>query len=146
MIDHSEHAVLNHLIETCRDGERGFRLAAEKVNDPELKQLFTELSAQRSMFASELIPHAQRLGGDPAGDGSAIGSLHRGLIALEQALRHDDRLIVNEVERGDRATLRVYFEAIGGMLPPETRDLVQRQLDELEETHSRIPVRDATAR
>ena len=145
MIDHSEHAVLNHLIETCRDGERGFRLAAEKVTDPGLKELFTALSVQRSTFASELVPHAQRLGGDPAGDGSAIGSLHRGLMALEQALRPDDHLIVNEVDRGDRATLRIYFDAINGMLAPDTRDLVQRQLDELEETHARIPLRDATA-
>jgi hypothetical protein len=55
-------------------------------------------------------------------------------------LHHDDKLIVSEAEIGDRATLRVYFDAVNGMLPPETRDLVQRQLDELEEAHARLPM------
>src|SRR3954465_4320077 len=67
----SEHRVLNHLIETCRDGERGFRLASQQVADPGLKALFTELSAQRATFAAQLVPHVQRLGGQPASDGTA---------------------------------------------------------------------------
>jgi uncharacterized protein (TIGR02284 family) len=140
MTDRSEHAVLNHLIETCRDGERGFRLAADKAGDPSLKRLFGELASQRATFATELLPHAQRLGGDPPAEGTGMAALHRGWIAIEQTVRHDDRLIVSEVERGDRATLRIYFDAVNGMLPPETRDLVQRQLDELEETHARLPI------
>jgi len=143
MTDRSEHAVLNHLIETCRDGERGFRLAADKAGDPALKRLFGELASQRATFATELLPHAQRLGGNPPSEGTTAAVLHRSWIALEQALRHDDHLIVNEVERGDRATLRIYFDAVNGMLPPESRDLVQRQLDELEETHARLPLQAA---
>jgi uncharacterized protein (TIGR02284 family) len=143
MTDRSEHAVLNRLIETCRDGEQGFRLAAEKISDPALKQLFRDLAAQRALFAGELVPHAQRLGGDPAASGSAMGSLHRGWLQLEEALHHDDDAILGEVELGDRMTLRAYFDAIHGMLPPETRDLVQRQFDELDEAHERIPARVA---
>lgn len=37
----TERDTLNGLIEICRDGARGFRLAADHVADPELKQLFT---------------------------------------------------------------------------------------------------------
>ena len=143
MIDRSEHAVLNHLIETCRDGERGFTLAAEYARNASLKMMFTELAEQRATFAAQLLPHTQRLGGDPPADGTTVASLHRGWMALEDAIRHDDHVILAEVERGDSATLRVYRDAIGGMLPPVTRDLVQRQFEELEETHARIPVRAA---
>ncbi len=146
MIDRSEHAVLNHLIETCRDGERGFTAAATYVQNVSLKMMFTELAAQRATFAAQLLPHSQRLGGDPPADGTRVASLHRGWMAIEEMLRHDDRLILDEVERGDRATLRVYEDAVSGMLPPETRDLVQRQLDELAETHARIPLRAALGR
>jgi len=33
---------LNNLIEICKDGQDGFRNAAEKVTNPELKTLFFE--------------------------------------------------------------------------------------------------------
>jgi uncharacterized protein (TIGR02284 family) len=137
----SEHRVLNHLIETCRDGERGFRLASQQVADPGLKALFTELSAQRATFAAQLVPHVQRLGGQPASDGTATASLHRRWMVLEQAFRQGDHATVTEVERGDKVTLRIYLDALEGMLPPDTRELVQKQCDEIEEGHARIPVR-----
>jgi uncharacterized protein (TIGR02284 family) len=141
MIDRSEHAVLNHLIETCRDGERGFRLAAEQVDDPGLRKLFEEMASQRATFATELLPHARRLGGDAPAEGTAAAALHRSWMALERAIVHADDMVLHEVERGNRATLRIYYDAVNGMLPPESRDLVQRQLDEIEESHARIPLR-----
>ena len=146
MTDRSEHAVMNSLIETCRDGERGFRLAAEKVANPTLKALFVELAGQRAAFAAELLPHAQRLGGDRPSDGTAAAALHRGWMTIEAAVRHDDHLIVAEVERGDRATLRAYSDAVGGMLHPASRDMVQRQLDAVTAAHARIPVSEAQER
>ena len=77
MTDHSEHAVLNRLIVSCRDGERGFRLAADKVKNAQLRQLFRDLAAQRALFAEELLPHAQRMGGDAPQEGSVLGALHQ---------------------------------------------------------------------
>ena len=49
----SEREVLNHLIESCLDGERGFKTAAEHLVDPTLRSLFIQLSAERA-------PSAQR--------------------------------------------------------------------------------------
>ena len=140
MTDRSEHAILNRLIATCRDGERGFRLAAEQVTDPALKKLFAEVADQRATFATELVPHAQRLGGDSAPDGTVTAALHRVWMATQDRLHHDDEAIVGQVGLGDRSTLTTYYDAINGMLPPETRDLVERQFEELEATHARLPV------
>ena len=58
-MDRTSRAVLNALIETCRDSERGFNGAAGLVTAPSLKALFLELAAQRARFAEELVPHAQ---------------------------------------------------------------------------------------
>ena len=140
MTDRNEHAVLNRLIESCRDGERGFSLAAEQVSDPELKALFWLLAEQRAQFAGELLPHANRLGGDPAHDGTRTAALHRVWMQLEQRLLHDDDLIVSEVELGDRVTVDTYFDAVNGMLPPDTRAIVERQAEAIEAAHARIPV------
>ena len=43
-------STINSLIETLKDGQEGFRQAAEAVKDSELKSLFSEYSLQRSQF------------------------------------------------------------------------------------------------
>ena len=55
-------STVNSLIETLKDGQEGFKQAAEGVADPQLKSLFNEYSRQRSRFASELQSQAQMLG------------------------------------------------------------------------------------
>ncbi len=138
MTDHSEHAVVNHLVETCRDGERGFRLATELVTAPDLKVLFAELASERRSFADELLPHAQRLGGAAPQEQTTLGSLHRGWMAMEAALLKDDTVILQEVDKGNRATLDVYFDAIAGLLPPDTRDVVERQFQQLQLSYAKV--------
>ena len=134
----TEHSVLNHLIETCRDGERGFHLAAEQVASPALKALFTELADQRCAFANQLLPHAQRLGGEPPAEGTRAAALHRGWMDLKQAVIHTDRAVLTEVRRGDTVAVQAYTDAVNGMLPPDTRDVVQHQCDALVSAHERL--------
>ena len=59
-------STLNDLIETCRDGEKGFRTAAENVKSADLKTLFTGISQQRAKCAVELQNEVRRLGGEIA--------------------------------------------------------------------------------
>ena len=47
MTEHNERWVLNRLIAICRDGERGFRYAANHVRNPTVKALFLEIASQR---------------------------------------------------------------------------------------------------
>ena len=54
---------LNDLIETCRDGENGFRTASEHVKDQDLTRFFTLCSQQRAQFVSELQSEVRQLGG-----------------------------------------------------------------------------------
>jgi len=58
-------SVLDDLIQTLRDGEEGFKQAAEAVRDAQLKSLFTEYSQQRSRFAADLQSQLRNLGNEP---------------------------------------------------------------------------------
>jgi uncharacterized protein (TIGR02284 family) len=138
-MERTMRGVLNNLIETCRDSERGFESAAGLVTAPSLRTLFVELAAQRARFAEELVPPAQRLGGAATADGTAAASVHRRWMDLKSALTsHDDHAIVTEVRRGDNHTLRTYREAVEGFLPEAVRELVERQESELQVAHTRI--------
>ena len=139
MSDRSERAVLNHLIETCKDAERGFRHVAEHAVDPAVKSLFLDIASQRARFAADLLPFAQRLGGADAHDGTTAGALHRTWIDLRSAIfRNDPVAIVHEAERGESFSRGIYKEALDGMLPPTARELVENQYAELERTAARL--------
>jgi len=135
----TERTILNHLIETCTDAERGFRTAATLVEDPELKTLFLGIAAERARFASELVPHAQRLGGPSPSDGTTAGTWHRRWMDFKNRLTpHNDRAIVVEAERGDAVSLRAYAEAVNGVLPSSMRDLIEQQLAVIVSSHQRF--------
>ena len=143
MAQRTERTVLNRLIETCRDAERGFLSAAAHVENPKLKGLFEQMASQRARIAGALAPHAQRLGGDPAADGTTGAALHRSWIDIKSRLRrHDDNAILDEVERGDGITLHEFQDALEGMLPPDSRDAIERLYAELREAHATITAVD----
>ena len=138
MAERTERHVLHHLIEICKDGERGFRTAGEYVNAPALKTLFADLAAQRKQFAEELKPHLYRLGGLPDG-GSNAAALHRGWMLLRDFVPgHHDHAIVVEAERGEHAALTAYKDALNGMLPPTVTDLVEAQREAIQDANERI--------
>jgi len=142
MAERTEREVLNHLIEICKDGERGFRAASSYVQDPSLKSLFAELADQRHKFATDLIPHLHRLGGVEEERGTSIGALHRRWLDVKGHIPHVDHTIVAEAARGEHAALSAYEEALNGMLPPTVTGLIEAQREELERAQEKLHALD----
>lgn len=139
MPDRNERWVLNRLIEMCRDEEQSLRYFADRVNDPAMKSLLTNLADRRSRFAMELVPHAQRLGGFEPQGGTTRGALQRRWRALRDSLvRKDDRAVVAEAELEEQRVLAMYGGALDQILPPGTRDLVEKQEAEVRRTHEQV--------
>ena len=141
-------STINDLIETVKDGQEGFRQAAEAVENLELKSLFNEFSLQRSRFAGELQSQAVGLGeSKPEDSGSAAGAMHRAWINLKSAIaKHDDHAILAECERGEDSAIKEYLEAMKEEnLAGPVRDIISRQYAEVQNAHDRIKqLRDAT--
>jgi uncharacterized protein (TIGR02284 family) len=139
MAERTEREALHHLIDICRDGERGFRAAADAVSDPRLKALFNELAAERARFATDLVPHLQRLGGTMEEGGTNAGVLHRGWINIKAHVPgHQDHAIVTEAARGEHAALNAYEDALSGMLPPTVTSLIEAQQQAMQKAVDRI--------
>ncbi len=142
-------SVLNDLIETLKDGEEGFRAAAEDVQSGELKKLFGEYSRQRSQFAAELQTLAQAEGeNDPETSGSVAGALHRGWIDLKAALTtKNDHAILAECERGEDSAVAAYRKALAdGGLPSHVTATLQTQSTAVQAAHDRVRnLRDSLA-
>ncbi len=128
--------VLNGLIETCKDGEEGFKTAAEKVKEPSLKTLFSKYSTQRATYAQELQGAVSALGESPSEHGHVAASLHRGWINLKEAMSKDeDKAIIDEAEAGEDAAKKAYSEAVAKTLPSNVMSMVRKQYDGVLEAH-----------
>ncbi|MEQ9441223.1 MAG: DUF2383 domain-containing protein [Cyclobacteriaceae bacterium] len=57
--------LLNDLLESNCDAKRGYRKAAEQLDDPSLKGLFMSLSEQRENFKKIIREEILSLGGEP---------------------------------------------------------------------------------
>jgi len=132
-------STLNGLIEICKDGQEGFRDAAEGVERSELKTLFYEYSQQRSEFVGVLQGLVRNLGGDPETGGSVSGAIHRGWINIKSAVTgHDEEAILNECERGEDYAKAAYTEALKLNLPSNVADVLRQQSQTVLAAHNRV--------
>jgi uncharacterized protein (TIGR02284 family) len=133
-------STINNLIETLKDGEKGFKEAADAVRDPQLKSLFQQYSQQRHRFATELQAQAQTLGESrPEKSSSAAGAMHRAWINLKSAVTSgNDKAILAECERGEDSAVHEYEEAIQDGLTGAAREIVARQFTEIKSAHDRV--------
>lgn len=139
MSDSELIATLNSLIETCKDGEAGFRNAADNVRSRDLKQMFTTIAAERAQFAAELRREVERLGGEPEREGSVAGALHRGWMNLKAAVSgRDDASIVAAAESGEDTAKAAYEAALRKPLPESVRAVVERQFSRVRDAHDRV--------
>ena len=136
---------LNKLIDTCLDGEYGFRTSAEHVKSENLRSVFLERAESCRRGATELQAAVVRLGGKPDEHSSGTGTLHRGWVALKGMLTGDsDQAALNECERGEDAALARYRDAIKKDLPSDVMAIVQRQYEGVKRNHDQIrTLRDA---
>ncbi|MDB5846295.1 MAG: hypothetical protein JWP29_47 [Rhodoferax sp.] len=139
---------LNDLLETCRDGEYGFREVAEHTQTSSLKTTFMNRSQECAKAGSELQSLIVRFGGEIAEGGTTSGALHRGWVSVRGALGGlSDKAMLNECERGEDSALARYRKALKVEgLPADVRAVVQRQADGVQRNHDQIKAwRDSTA-
>jgi uncharacterized protein (TIGR02284 family) len=145
----SPQTTLKNLVQILNDGKEGFRQSAENVKNPELKELLSSLSLQRSEFSGQLQSELLSLGEeDPQKEGTTVsGKIHRTWIDIKSALtKNDDHAVLEEAERGEDAAKAAYKEALEtDNLPAPIREIITAQATEIQAAHDEVKaLRDAT--
>lgn len=139
MADDNTISTLNNLIETNKDGQEGYKQAAEGVTRSDVKSLFYELGQQRAQFAGELQALVRELGGDPETTSSTAGALHRSWINIKSLVTgQDEAAILNEAERGEDSAVNAYKKALEETLPANVQTTVQQQATAVKAAHDKI--------
>lgn len=132
-------SLLNNLIETSKDGQKGFGECAKDIENAELKSLFSQRSQECASAAGELQQLVRSLGGDPETSSSAAGSLHRGWVNLKSVLTgHSEKAILNECERGEDVALKHYKDALEKELPSNVRSILEKQRQGVQRNHDQV--------
>ncbi|HEY0644566.1 MAG TPA: PA2169 family four-helix-bundle protein [Nocardioides sp.] len=119
------------LVETLKDGERGYADAAEKLRDgehPEWATTLQRFSEQRAGFWREIVDLGHEYGDDVDESGTVAAAVHRGWIALKDALTGDDAdAVLKAVVTGEDHAVSEYDDAVEMDLSAGFRDVVVRQ-------------------
>lgn len=148
MEEQSKKAVslLNELLEKNYDAEKGYKKAADDVKNPTLSSFFKDYANQRYNFGHELKSEIRRLGGEPDKGSSVASNLHRTWIDIKSTFTgKDPEAVVEECIRGERAALDDYEDTLRDTkLPSSSRELVQRQHDQIQAAVNRLNQIDRT--
>ena len=128
----ADEKVAKELVETLKDGEKGFASAADKLRDsdhPEAAATFQRLSEQRAGFARDIVAMGHEYGDDVDKGGTATAALHRGWLALKDALTGDDASgVIGAAVTGEDHAVSEYEKALDeDDLSDGFRALVQQQ-------------------
>jgi len=138
MDENNAISVVENLIETCKDGQKGYQDAAQHVKRADLKTYFNEQSMERGRFAQELHTEMSRLGKpEKKISGSATGALHRAWLDTKANLGGGDKSILESVEAGEDRAKDAYHKAMSGTLPASVAEVIRRQAQSVQRAHDK---------
>jgi uncharacterized protein (TIGR02284 family) len=147
MDENNPISVVENLIETCKDGQKGYQDAAQHVKRPDLKSYFNEQSLERGRFAQELHTVLSTLGKpEKKVSGSVTGALHRAWIDAKVGLGGGDKTILESLEAGEDNAKEAYQKALSGTLPTNLIEIIRRQAAKVQQAHDKVrTLRDTAA-
>ena len=119
------------LVETLKDGEKGYATAADKLRDsdrPEWAATMQRFSEQRAGFWREIVEMGHEYGDDVDESGTVAAALHRGWLSLKDAVTGDDPdAVLGAAETGEDHAVKEYEDALKMDLSVGFREVVVRQ-------------------
>ena len=140
-------ALLNELVETLKDGQKGYADAMTDVEDAQLKETFKKYASQRAEYITEVEDQMFKLNLKPEESSSITGTVHRAWIDLKAALTSkDSKAVLNECERGEDYAVKAYQTALKSQdLPSNLKSVIEKQYQGVQEAHNTIrSLRDAS--
>jgi uncharacterized protein (TIGR02284 family) len=125
---------LNDLLEKTYDAEKGFKKAAENVENQALKNHFKTKADERYDFGHELKTEIRKFHQEVDKGGSITGSAHRTWMDIKAFLSLDnEESMLEESIRGEKAAINEYQEIINDTsLPSTTKEILVAQKNKIE--------------
>ena len=139
-----ENDKLKEILEKLKDGEKGFKKAANNIEKPVLKNFFHDKALEKAQFINELELTFQAKGIDIEVNGSNTASIHRAWMDVKAIISSDnEEAMLEEAAAGEKAALQDYKEVLSNQqLGLQTRALIEKQKIIIEKGISKIKFLD----
>lgn len=127
---------LNDLIAIARDGKDFYDEAAQKVENPELRELFNRIAGVKADIVAQLSTVVRSAGGEPETSGTLVGGMQQMYGKLRATLGDKNYGYVAELEESEDRLLKAFEEVLrDGDTPAAARDVVARLQPQVRECH-----------
>ncbi len=125
---------LNELLEKTYDAEKGFKNAAENIENTALKSYFKSKAQERYNFGHDLKDEIKSYNQEIDKGGSITGTAHRAWMDIKAMLSLDnEESMLEESIRGEKTAVKEYEEVLNEIhLPNSTKSLLETQKNKIE--------------
>lgn len=140
-------AGLQDLIQINIDSSRGYRAAADEIENPRIATLFRECATERQAFSEELKRYVEMNAVEPKDSGSIQGTLHRWWLEIRGTVQGgDEHAVLAEAERGEDAIKHRYEEIMRDTAGSPMSSVLLQQYELVKRRHDQVrDMRDARA-
>jgi len=131
---------LNDLLEKTYDAEKGFKKAAENIDNSALKTYFKQKAQERYDFGHELKSELKTFNQDIDKGGSVTGAAHRTWMDVKALFSSEnEESMLEEAIRGEKSAINEYSQVINETsLPSSTKSILESQKNKIQNGLSRI--------
>lgn len=124
---------LNDLLENTYDAERGFKKAADNVEDGNLKRYFAGKAQERYDFGHALKSEIKQFGQKVDKGDSLTGKAHRSWMDIKSLFSSDtEEAMLEEAIKGEKKAVEAYDDVLTETnLPSSTQALLQEQRNKI---------------
>lgn len=134
-MNHSNH-ILNDLVSVARDGKSFYEDAATKIDNPELRTLFTRLATVKGDIVSSLSSEIRTTGETPADSGTWVGSFNKMYGDVRAMFGDKTYAFVAQLEESEDRLLKGFNEALQDKeITSNARMTLNRLLPEVRSCH-----------
>jgi len=140
-MNRSNH-MLNDLVSIARDGKSFYEHAATKVNDAELKKLFSRIAAIKGEIVLGLTNEVSAAGEKPAETGTLVGDISKLYGDLRALAGSKDYAYVAQLEQSEDRFLNAFEEARSDPhISPSAVAVLNRLAPEVRQCHELMRTR-----
>jgi uncharacterized protein (TIGR02284 family) len=138
----ADQSTTQDLVKIAEDGREGYDKGAKELADsdrPELSATFTRFSEQRATFSKELQSLAATYGDSVKETGSTAAALHRGWMAIRDAITGSGpESVLKTALHGEAHAVEAYERALKEDISANTRAVAQRHLAEIQSARAEL--------
>ncbi len=130
--------MLSDLINICEDAREFYAAVAHRTNSRSLEETFRRIASTRESVIINLRLHALSIVGEAAEEIIGNGQTSDLFRPLKTEIDDMELTLVKKLEKAESAALEQFREALNSEPPEATTNLIERQMQMLDETHSHI--------